>query len=138
VLRQQIDSSWGLGALVGSSEPVACASSWSASRTRAPDLAGRNRNRGERGAALHEVGWRRGRFLAINCAAPDAPDEPLLFGRAGAFTEQPASRGQFSWPASTLLDEVAEMPPSFGPLLRAIDDKKYLPLGSDREPCARA
>lgn len=79
--------------------------------------------------ALHDLGPRAGEpFVALNCAAlPDDRFEEALFGRAdGApgFLDQ-ANGG------TLFLDELGAIPPAFqAKLLRVIDTKEFMPVGS--------
>jgi DNA-binding NtrC family response regulator len=147
-LREQVDRDWGLGALVGSSQAMQRVRRMV---TRVADSDVPVLLRGETGTgkervarALHEVGRRTGRFLAINCAAlPTQLIESLLFGHErGAFTgASRRMRGHFEMAGegTLLLDEISEMPVELqAKLLRAVEDKKYLPLGADRELPLRA
>ncbi len=89
--------------------------------------------------ALHDASPRRaGPFLAVNVAAiPDSLIESHLFGHErGAFTGADAARGGMFRAAAggtLLLDEIGELPPaSQAKLLRALETKEILPVGSDR------
>lgn len=81
----------------------------------------------------------RGPFVAINCAAiPENLAESELFGHSkGAFTGAVETRkGKFqSANGGTLfLDEIGELPISLqAKLLRAIEEEKVEPVGSDKE-----
>jgi DNA-binding NtrC family response regulator len=143
-LRQRVDETWGLGALVGSSaamgrvrklvERVADAD--------APVLI-----RGETGSgkervarALHEVSRRRDQpFIAVNCSAiPGTLMESLIFGHErGAFTGADRKvRGhlELAGQGTILLDEIAEMPNELqAKLLRVLEDRRFRPLGSESE-----
>jgi DNA-binding NtrC family response regulator len=78
-------------------------------------------------------------FVAINCSAlPESLFESLLFGHEkGAFTGAVTDQtGYFSsvGRGTLLLDEVAELPLMLQPkLLRVIETRRYLPLGSTKE-----
>ncbi len=90
-------------------------------------------------AAIHRHSGRRGDFVAVNCVAI-APElfESELFGHTrGAFTgAHQAREGLFTAArAGTLfLDEISEMPlPMQAKLLRALENRRIRPVGSDRE-----
>jgi len=89
--------------------------------------------------SLHFSGPRRDRpFVAVNCAAiPGELFESELFGhRRGAFTgATDTRRGHFQLAngGTLLLDEVAEMPIGLQTkLLRALEEKKIIPVGAER------
>jgi DNA-binding NtrC family response regulator len=89
--------------------------------------------------SVHFSGGRRDRpFVAVNCAAiPAELFESELFGfRKGAFTSASESRRGFFQTAhggTLLLDEIGEMPWVLqSKLLRAIEEKRVTPIGSDR------
>jgi DNA-binding NtrC family response regulator len=89
--------------------------------------------------SIHFSGARRDRpFVAVNCAAiPEELFESELFGfRRGAFTgASETRRGLFQMAngGTLLLDEVGEMPLALqSKLLRAIEQKRVTPIGSDR------
>ncbi len=89
--------------------------------------------------AVHELGPRRGRvFLTCNCAAiPETLFESELFGHArGAFTgADRARRGLFEQAhgGTLFLDEIGEVPLAVQTkLLRAVEERRFRPLGSER------
>jgi DNA-binding NtrC family response regulator len=89
--------------------------------------------------SLHFSGPRRHKpFVAVNCAAiPEELFESELFGhRRGAFTGAAETRrGHFQLAngGTLLLDEIGEMPlPLQSKLLRAIEEKKIVPIGAER------
>jgi DNA-binding NtrC family response regulator len=89
--------------------------------------------------SVHFSGGRRDRpFVAVNCAAiPAELFESELFGfRKGAFTGASEGRRGFFQTANggtLLLDEIGEMPLALqSKLLRAIEEKRVTPIGSDR------
>ena len=89
--------------------------------------------------SIHFSGARTDRpFIAVNCAAiPEELFESELFGfRKGAFTGASETRRglfQMAHGGTLLLDEVGEMPLALqSKLLRAIEEKRVTPIGSDR------
>ncbi len=89
---------------------------------------------------IHEnMHHRNGPFLSINCAAINETIlESELFGHVkGAFSGASTSReGKFMAASggTLLLDEIGEMSlPCQAKILRALQEKKVMPVGSDRE-----
>jgi serine/threonine-protein kinase PknK len=90
--------------------------------------------------ALHELGPRSKRALVtVNCGAiPDALFEAELFGHArGSFTGAERARAGLLARAeggTLFLDEIGELPLlRQAGLLRALQEKRYRPVGSDEE-----
>ena len=90
--------------------------------------------------ALHELGRRAARpFVALNCGAvPDALFEAELFGHArGSFTGAERARPGLVARAekgTLFLDEIGELPLlRQAALLRALESRRYRPVGSDEE-----
>ena len=89
---------------------------------------------------IHEMSERRhGPFVRVNLAAiPENMVEAELFGSVrGAFTDAKRDRaGHFASAdgGTLLLDEVCEFKPELQPkLLRALEERSFFPVGSDRE-----
>jgi PAS domain S-box-containing protein len=89
--------------------------------------------------ALHTLSRRaRGPFVAVNCGAlPDTLLESELFGHtAGAFTDARRDRqGRFALAekGTLFLDEIGDISPALQVrLLRVLEEKSFMPLGSSR------
>ncbi len=89
---------------------------------------------------IHNQSSRKdGAFVAVNCAAiPENMLEAILFGHEkGSFTgASTANKGIFRAAdgGTLLLDEISEMPlPLQAKLLRALQERKVTPVGSQRE-----
>lgn len=90
--------------------------------------------------AIHYNSPRKsGTFVAINCGAiPENLMESELFGHEkGAFTgavERKIGKFQLANNGTIFLDEIAELKPEMQvKLLRALQEKKFVPVGSNRE-----
>jgi two-component system response regulator HydG len=91
-------------------------------------------------AYIHETSERRkGSFVRVNLAAiPESMVEAELFGSVrGAFTDAKRDRaGHFASAdgGTLLLDEICEFKPELQPkVLRALEERRFFPVGSDRE-----
>ena len=87
--------------------------------------------------ALHRLSGRVGKLVTVNCAAvPTTLAEGLFFGvHRGAFTGAVSSPGVFveAEGGTLFLDEVGELPLDLqAKLLRAIEQREFLPLGSTK------
>ena len=89
--------------------------------------------------AIHLASERKNKpFVAINCAAvPEALLESELFGHEkGSFTGAVRStKGYFAQAheGTILLDEIGDMPLSIQPkLLRALEERQFYPIGSEK------
>lgn len=90
--------------------------------------------------AIHSYSSRKdGKFVAINCGAiPESLMESELFGHEkGSFTGANERKiGKFQWAndGTIFLDEIAELKPEMQvKLLRVLQERKFLPVGSNRE-----
>ena len=91
-------------------------------------------------ARIHDKSDRKsGPFVRVNLAAiPESMIEAELFGSVrGAFTDSKKDRaGHFASAegGTILLDEICEFKPELQPkLLRALEERRFFPVGSDRE-----
>jgi DNA-binding NtrC family response regulator len=148
-LRTHIDRSFGVRALVGRS---AAMERLRKLVVRLADAETPVLVRGQTGSgkelvsrALHQQSKRREEpFVALNCSAmPGQLIESMLFGHEkGAFTgADRRQRGHFELvgEGTLLLDEVAELPFELqAKLLRVLEDRKFRPLGSEKELPLRA
>jgi DNA-binding NtrC family response regulator len=143
-LRERVERSCGLAAIVGSSRPMETVRHMI---RRVADANATVLIRGETGTgkelvarAVHEVSSRRNEpFVAVNCSAlPGTLIESLIFGHErGAFTgAERRTRGQLELAGggTVLLDEIAEMPIDLqAKLLRVLEDRRFRPLGAEDE-----
>ncbi len=90
--------------------------------------------------AIHQNSpQKHGPFVAINCGAiPDALMESELFGHErGSFTgavERKIGKFQLANKGTLFLDEVGELKPDLQvKLLRVLQERKFMPVGSNRE-----
>jgi DNA-binding NtrC family response regulator len=143
-LRQQVDRTLGVSAILGTSPAIERVRRLV---TRVADADAPVLIRGETGSgkemvarAIHHGGRRASQpFLAVNCSAlPGTLIESLVFGHhRGAFTgADRRMRGQLELAGrgTVLLDEIAEMPIELqAKLLRVIEERRFRPLGSEDE-----
>ena len=143
-LRERIEQSYGVDAIVGSSRAIDQVRKLI---RRVADADATVLIRGETGTgkelvarALHEASGRRNEpFVAVNCSAlPGTLIESLVFGHErGAFTgADRRARGQLELAGggTILLDEIAEMPGELqAKLLRVLEDRRFRPLGAEQE-----
>ena len=143
-LRERVESSWGVRAIIGSSRAI---ENVRRLIRRVADASATVLIRGQTGTgkelvarALHESSTRRNApFVAVNCTAlPGALVESLVFGHErGAFTgAERRARGQLelAGTGTILLDEIAEMPMELqAKLLRVLEDRRFRPLGAEDE-----
>jgi transcriptional regulator with PAS, ATPase and Fis domain len=90
--------------------------------------------------SLHYNGPRKdNRFVAVNCSAiPESLMESEFFGHEkGAFTgadSRKIGKFQYAEGGTLFLDEIGEIPPYMQvKLLRVLQEKKFTPVGSNRE-----
>jgi two-component system response regulator AtoC len=96
-------------------------------------------------SAIHFNSPRKhGEFVAINCGAiPESLMESEMFGHEkGAFTgahERKIGKFQLANKGTIFLDEVAELKPDMQvKLLRVLQEKRFTPVGSNREVASNA
>ncbi|HLK88762.1 MAG TPA: sigma 54-interacting transcriptional regulator [Polyangia bacterium] len=87
--------------------------------------------------AVHRLSGRRGKLIAINCAAlPAAEVDGELFGYvAGAYAGASGKRGlvEAADGGTLLLDEIGELPPELQvKIFRFLQDRSFRPLGSTK------
>ncbi|WP_420995085.1 sigma 54-interacting transcriptional regulator [Cupriavidus sp. 30B13] len=88
---------------------------------------------------IHQASSRDGKFVPVNCAAiPKDLIEAELFGSVrGAFTGATQARSGLVAEAdggTLFLDEIGDMPVALqGTLLRLLNEKKFRPVGANRE-----
>jgi DNA-binding NtrC family response regulator len=143
-LREKVDRSVGLGALVGSSRALdrvrslvtRVATSDATVLVRGPTGSGKELV----ARAIHERSRRcDGPFVAVNCSSlPASLMESLLLGHErGAFTGADRRvRGHFEQASggTLLLDEIAELSVDLqAKLLRIVEAKKFRPLGAEAD-----
>jgi DNA-binding NtrC family response regulator len=95
-------------------------------------------------AIHHNSPRKHGEFVAINCGAiPENLMESELFGHEkGAFTgahERKIGKFQLANKGTIFLDEIAELKPDMQvKLLRVLQEKRFTPVGSNREVASNA
>lgn len=95
-------------------------------------------------AIHHNSPRKHGEFVAINCGAiPEALMESELFGHEkGAFTgavERKIGKFQLANKGTIFLDEIGELKPDMQvKLLRVLQEKRFTPVGSNREVASNA
>ncbi|WP_207061530.1 sigma-54 dependent transcriptional regulator [Motiliproteus sp. SC1-56] len=143
VLRRQVDAIYTTEGMVGNSEAVREIGQLIARVAPTPSVV---LIEGESGTgkelvanAIHKLSKRSGSFVPVNCGAI-APDliESELFGHIkGSFTgAQQTREGLFSYAdgGTLFLDEIGEMPLLMqAKLLRALEERRIRPVGSERE-----
>ncbi len=142
--RRQLVARYRFGDLVGNSEvfrrAVAAARRYAASEATVLLLGESGTGKELFAQAMHNGGPRAtGPFVALNCSAmPDALLESELFGyEEGAFTgsRRGGKRGllEAAHGGTLFLDEIGDMPLQLQTrLLRVLQEREVLPLGSDR------
>ncbi|MHC4480986.1 MAG: sigma-54-dependent transcriptional regulator [Planctomycetota bacterium] len=140
MLRGELEERYSFDGIVGSSEALqeVLRLVGKLARTRTSALITGESGTGKEliARAIHHNGvTSEGRFVAVNCAAlPETLVESELFGyKKGAFTGPTRDkRGLFEVAdnGTVFLDEVSSMsPPVQAKLLRAIEQKRFLPIG---------
>ena len=92
---------------------------------------------------IHNQSAGEGPFVPVNCSSiPTSLWESELFGHTrGAFTDARTQRSglvEMATGGTLFFDEIGDMPLDIQPkILRLMQEKAYLPLGSDREKRAR-
>ncbi len=143
-LRERIQRTWGMRAIVGASPAIERVRQLV---QRVADADATILLLGDTGSgketvarALHETGGRRDQpFIGVNCTTlPSLLMESLLFGHErGAFTGATVrSKGHFelAGKGTLLLDEIGDMPPELqAKLLRVLEERRFRPLGATHE-----
>lgn len=143
VLRRQLEQQFEVGGIVGECEAVHSVCQIIRQVAPMPStvlIEGESGTGKELAArAIHELSQRKGNFVSVNCAAMTAElMESELFGHTkGAFTgAHQAREGLFAYANSgtLFLDEIGEMPLGMQVhLLRALEEQRIRPVGSNRE-----